>query len=61
MVFNKINEQVIEDINEGREKAFSLLYDSYFSYLCSYATTYVFDPDEAKEILNDTFINVLFY
>ncbi|WP_294587473.1 RNA polymerase sigma-70 factor [uncultured Bacteroides sp.] len=54
----KINEQIIEDINLGKENAFSILYDCYFSYLCAYATTYVFDPDEAKEVVNDVFISI---
>ncbi len=54
----KISEQIIEDINSGKENAFSILYDCYFSYLCAYATTYVFDPDEAKEVVNDVFISI---
>lgn len=54
----KINEQLIEDINRGKESAFSSLYDCYFSYLCACATTYVFDSDEAKEIVNDVFISI---
>lgn len=54
----KISEQTINDINAGKENAFSVLYDCYFSYLCAYATTYVFDPDGAKEIVNDVFIGI---
>ncbi|HBJ50269.1 MAG TPA: RNA polymerase sigma-70 factor [Parabacteroides distasonis] len=58
MTTTRISEQIIDDINEGKESAFSALYDCYYSYLCAYATTYVFDPDEAKEIVNDVFMNV---
>ena len=58
MTTTRISEQIIDDINEGKENAFSALYDCYYSYLCAYATTYVFDPDEAKEIVNDVFMNV---
>ena len=58
MTTSRISEQIIDDINEGKENAFSALYDCYYSYLCAYATTYVFDPDEAKEIVNDVFMNV---
>lgn len=54
----RINEQTVADINAGKESAFSALYDSYYSYLCVYATTYIFDTDEAKEIVNDVFMNV---
>ena len=58
MTTTRISEQIIEDINEGKENAFSALYDCYYRYLCAYATTYVFNPDEAKEIVNDVFMNV---
>ena len=58
MTTTRISEQIIDDINEGKESAFSALYDCYYSYLCAYATTYVFDPDEAKEIVNDVFMNI---
>lgn len=58
MTTTRISEQIIDDINEGKENAFSALYDCYYSYLCAYATTYVFDPDEAKEIVNDVFMNI---
>ncbi|WP_274972594.1 RNA polymerase sigma-70 factor [Bacteroides fluxus] len=54
----RINEQIIEGINAGKESSFSALYDGYYSYLCVYATTYVFDTDEAKEIVNDVFVNI---
>lgn len=58
MEFSQVNEQTILDINEGKESAFSVLYDSYFTYLCVYATTYIFDPDEAKEVVDDVFMHV---
>lgn len=54
----RISELIIEDINGGKESAFSTLYDCYYSYLCAYATTYVFDTDEARWIVNDVFMNV---
>lgn len=58
MSFARINEQTVKDINTGKENAFAALYDSYYSYLCVYATTYIFNTDEAKEIVNDVFMNV---
>ena len=54
----RINEQTIAEINAGKESAFATLYDGYYSYLCVFATTYIFDAEEAKEIVNDVFINV---
>lgn len=58
MEFSQVNQQIILDINKGKESAFSILYDSYFTYLCVYATTYLFDPDEAKEVVNDVFVHI---
>lgn len=54
----RINEQVIEEINAGKEVAFATLYDCYYSYLCVFATTYIFDAEEAKEVVNDVFVNI---
>lgn len=58
MSLARINEQTVEGINAGKESAFATLYDSYYSYLCVFATTYIFNADEAKEIVNDVFMNV---
>lgn len=58
MATTKIDESIIIGINQGKQEAFATLYDSYFSYLCMYATTYIFNPDEAKEIVNDVFLNI---
>jgi len=54
----KVNAIVIAGINEGKESAFRILYDSYYTYLCAYATTYILDADVAREIVNDVFINI---
>lgn len=51
MTTTRISEQIIDDINEGKENAFSALYDCYYSYLCAYATTYVFDPMRQRKSL----------
>lgn len=58
MVAYKIDAQTIEYINAGKEKAFATLYDCYYSYLCAFATTYIFDADDAQEIVNEVFLNV---
>ena len=34
------------------------MYDSYFSYLCACAATYVPDPVSAEELVNDVFVNI---
>ncbi len=54
----QIDESVVKGINKGDEKAFAGLYDTYFTYLCMCATKYIFNPDEAQEIVNDVFLQV---
>jgi len=58
MSIKKIDENVIQKISKGKEKAFSLLYDSYYTYLNTVALCYIFNRDVANEIVNDVFINV---
>lgn len=58
MAITHIDEQIIKGINQGQEEAYAILYDGYFTFLCTYATGYVFDPDEAKDLVNDVFIHV---
>ncbi|MGC3978578.1 MAG: RNA polymerase sigma-70 factor [Paludibacteraceae bacterium] len=58
MTIKDINQEVILRLSNGDEKAFSLLYDSYYVYLNSVALFYVFDKDIANEIVNDVFINI---
>lgn len=58
MSIKKIDENVIQKIAKGEEKAFSLLYDCYYTYLNTVALCYVFNRDVANEIVNDVFINV---
>jgi len=58
MSIKLINEDVIDDLSKSNEKAFSLLYDCYYTYLNTIALCYIFDKDIANEIVNDVFINV---
>ena len=58
MSIKKIDENVIRSIAKGEEKAFSLLYDCYYTYLNTVALCYVYNKDVANEIVNDVFINV---
>lgn len=58
MSIKEINEDVIMKISKGEEKAFSLLYDCYYTYLNTVALCYIFNKDIANEIVNDVFINV---
>lgn len=54
----EIKENIIDRINEGDVKAFEQLYMTFYVYLCAVATKYVYDPEVAKEIVNDVFLNI---
>lgn len=58
MSIKNIDENLIHNIAKGEEKAFSLLYDCYYTYLNTIALCYIFNRDIANEIVNDVFINV---
>lgn len=53
-----VDKSVIEGINRGDERAFAVLYHSYFTYLCTCAVGYIFDAHVAKEIVNDVFVHI---
>lgn len=53
-----VDKYLIEKINQGDEKAFEILYNSYFVYLCSCANSYIFNPAEAQDIVNETFVKI---
>lgn len=36
-----VDKDLIERINKGEEKAFEVLYNSYFVYLCACANSYI--------------------
>jgi len=58
MSIKSIDEYIITRISKGDEKAFSLLYDCYYTYLNTIALCYIFNRDVANEVVNDVFINV---
>lgn len=58
MNINHINKEVIEQIRNGSEKAFSELYSAYYSYLNAVALCYLLDKNSSAEIVNDVFVNI---
>lgn len=58
MSINHINKDVIEQISNGSEKAFSELYSSYYSYLNAVALCYLMDKEIVAEIVDDVFMNI---
>lgn len=53
-----VGPEVIDGVNKGDEQAFRSLFDSYWSYLCSVAATYVPDPCAVEEIVGDVFMSI---
>lgn len=58
MNINHINKEVIEQIRNGSEKAFSGLYNAYYSYLNAVALCYLLDKSCSAEIVDDVFVNI---
>lgn len=58
MNIDLINENTIEQINDGSEEAFSKLYKAYYTYLNSIAIYYLFDRNESAEVVDDVFLNI---
>lgn len=58
MNINHINKDIIEQISNGSEKAFSELYSSYYSYLNAVALCYLLDKEIVAEIVDDVFVNI---
>lgn len=53
-----VDQSVVEGINRSDDKAFAVLYNRYFTYLCTCAAGYIFDADAAKEVVNDVFVHI---
>lgn len=53
-----VNEELVRQINKSNEKAFETLYNSYFVYLCVCANSYIFNPDESQDIVNEVFVKI---
>ena len=49
---------IASEISSGNVNAFEQLFRQHYSGLCGYATKYVWDPDQAEEIVQDLFYNI---
>lgn len=58
MDVSTVNQDLIERINRGDEKAFEAFYNSYFVYLCGCANSYIFNFVEAQDIVNEVFVRI---
>lgn len=57
-MITQIDKNSIKRICEGDEKAFSVLYDAYYTYLNAIALCYIPDRPSANEVVNDVFISI---
>ena len=57
-IVNQIDTFLIERIRGGSEKAFSELFNAYYSYLNTVAMYYLLDKEACAEIVDDVFMNV---
>lgn len=49
---------IVTEISAGNERAFEQLFRKHYAGLCGYAGRYVWDPDQAEEIVQDLFYNL---
>ena len=52
------DQQIIQDIREGKEDPFRELFNTYYEGLCQYAFTILRDMDEAEDIVQAMFIKI---
>jgi len=55
---SNIKSNIISQLTAGDEKAFESLFKKHYSGLCGYAEKYVWDLDQAEEIVQDLFFNL---
>jgi RNA polymerase sigma-70 factor (ECF subfamily) len=53
-----ITEKLLNDLKEGNENAFNIIFNNYFARLCQFAITYVIDEAAAKNIVQDVFVKL---
>ncbi|MFV0505933.1 MAG: RNA polymerase sigma-70 factor [Bacteroidales bacterium] len=55
---SSIDKNVIVQLREGSEKAFSKLFKAYYSYLNTVALCYLLDKEAGAEVVDDVFVNI---
>jgi RNA polymerase sigma-70 factor (ECF subfamily) len=58
MTLNLSDSEILARIKKGDEKAFEMLYKSFFSMLCMFSYRYVKKTDIAEEIVQDVFFHI---
>lgn len=47
---------IVEDLQEGDERAFRTLFEEFYASLCLFATRYLGDREEAADVVQETFL-----
>lgn len=50
------DQKVFSAIQQGDVSTFEMLFKTHYKALCRYATAYLYDPDDAEEVVQSTFI-----
>ena len=53
-----LNQNIFRRIQNGDEKAFSVLFDGYYSALCLFANKYLHDMDLSRSLVQQVFIDL---
>lgn len=49
---------VLQQFNNGDEKAFKTIFDMFFKSSCAFVNNYVYEKDAVQDIVQETFINI---
>lgn len=52
------NMQLLDDLNNGKEEAFSFVFHQYYPRLCLFASQFVTETREAEDIVDEAFIKI---
>lgn len=52
------DQMIFQSIKSGDEKALEMLFKEYYQPLCRYANSYLEDPDDAEEVVQNCFIKL---
>jgi len=55
---NSLDEELVSLLKSGDDRFFELLFENYYSSLCSYATVFVKSHDLSEDIVQETIINI---
>ncbi len=51
-------EEIVHEFNKGNPKSFSSVFNTYYSALCFFAERMILDKEEAKDIVEESFIKL---